>query len=76
MRPTFRVYRDAGEEWRWTLLAGNGEPVASSESYSRAADAVRGARAARRAALSARVTLAYDRVPLDDLLQPDEEELP
>ena len=42
-------------EWRWRLVAANGEIVAQSEGYTRRADAERGARDARRAARLAKV---------------------
>lgn len=41
----FEVYRDASLDWRWRLIAGNGEIVAdSSEGYSRERDAKRAIR--------------------------------
>jgi uncharacterized protein YegP (UPF0339 family) len=37
----FDVYRDAKREWRWRLVAGNGEQVAASgEGYLRRSDAI------------------------------------
>ncbi len=33
----FEVYR-SGDEWRWRLVARNGEPIASGESYKNKAD--------------------------------------
>lgn len=41
MRPKIEVYEDAVGEWRWKLLALNGEIIAASEGYSRAHDAER-----------------------------------
>lgn len=40
----FVVYQ-APDGWRWRLVAGNGEVVASGEAYTRKADAVRACRA-------------------------------
>jgi uncharacterized protein YegP (UPF0339 family) len=51
----FEVYEDNAQAWRWRLVAGNGEIVATSEAYTRKADARRGARTARSAARLARV---------------------
>jgi uncharacterized protein YegP (UPF0339 family) len=37
----FDVYRDANREWRWRLVAANGEPIAASgEGYVRRVDAL------------------------------------
>jgi len=55
MRPRFEVF-SGGAGWYWRLLAGNGETVAQSESYTRKADAERGAKDARRAARFAQIT--------------------
>ncbi len=34
-RPHFRLYRDKGKDWRWSLFAANGRLVADSgEGYS------------------------------------------
>lgn len=41
-RPKFRVFRDKAREWRFTLVGANGEPIATSEAYTRKADAERG----------------------------------
>lgn len=41
-----RIYVDDSGEWRWQAKAGNGEIVATGESHTRPADAVRAARAA------------------------------
>ena len=39
----FEVYRDAANEWRWTLYASNGRKVADSgEGYHNRADCLRG----------------------------------
>lgn len=37
----FKVYEKTG--WRWMLIAGNGEPIATSEPYASKANAKRGA---------------------------------
>lgn len=31
--PYFKIFPDHAGEWRWTLIAGNGEPIATSEGY-------------------------------------------
>lgn len=31
--PYFKIFQDRAGGWRWTLIAGNGEPVATSEGY-------------------------------------------
>ena len=37
----FQVWRDAAGEWRFRLVAANGEIVAQGESYTRRVDAIR-----------------------------------
>jgi uncharacterized protein YegP (UPF0339 family) len=39
----FEVFKDDADEWRFRLVAANGEPVAQSEGYTTEADARRGA---------------------------------
>lgn len=39
--PRFEVYEKSG--WRWKLVDGNGEPIATSEPYASKANAERGA---------------------------------
>jgi uncharacterized protein YegP (UPF0339 family) len=40
---TFRVYKDAGGEWRWRLVAGNGRIIADSgEGYLHKQDCLHG----------------------------------
>lgn len=39
--PRFEVYQDAAGEYRWRLVAGNGEVVASGEGHTRREDAER-----------------------------------
>ena len=29
----YEIFKDAADEWRWRLVAGNGETVAQSEAY-------------------------------------------
>jgi len=39
----FELYRDRAGEWRWTLIAANGQKIgASGEGYVRKIDAVHG----------------------------------
>lgn len=40
----FVVFEDHLGEWRFRLVAGNGEPMAASEGYTRKADAIRAAK--------------------------------
>jgi uncharacterized protein YegP (UPF0339 family) len=55
-RGKFTIYQDAELGWRWRLVAGNGENIGpASEAYTRYADAVRGAKTARRVARTAKV---------------------
>jgi uncharacterized protein YegP (UPF0339 family) len=42
MSAQFEVFQDQDQEWRWRLRASNGEILATSESYTREADAKRG----------------------------------
>jgi uncharacterized protein len=53
MAARFEIYEDAAGEFRWRLVAANGEIVAQSEGYTRRGDAERGAEAARVAAREA-----------------------
>ena len=39
-----RIFKDKAGEWRFTILARNGEPIATSEGYANRADAERTAR--------------------------------
>jgi uncharacterized protein YegP (UPF0339 family) len=55
MAAKIEVFADAAGQWRWRLVAANGEIVASSEAYTTKASAVEGSRALRRAALLARL---------------------
>jgi uncharacterized protein YegP (UPF0339 family) len=49
-QPHFEVYQDDRNQWRWRLRAANGEIVASSESYTTHAKALKGVDAVRTAA--------------------------
>lgn len=42
-QPKFVIYEDAGGQFRWRLVAGNGEKVAASEAYTRHSTAVNSA---------------------------------
>lgn len=50
------VYEDDASEWRWRLIAGNGEIVGQSEGYTTKADAKRGAETLRRISTSAELS--------------------
>ena len=52
----FQLFQDDDGQWRWRLIAHNGEIVATSEAYTRAADAARGASEAAHAAKVASFT--------------------
>ncbi|MBW3569061.1 DUF1508 domain-containing protein [Candidatus Parcubacteria bacterium] len=41
--PKFQIYQDRALQWRWRLVAGNGEIVAVGESYPLRPQAVRSA---------------------------------
>lgn len=47
-RPRVTVFVDTAGEYRFRVVAANGETVSTSEGYTRRVDAVRGARALRR----------------------------
>lgn len=52
----FVVYQDAAGEWRWRLVAANGQVIATSgEGYTRKADAERAVDTVRGGAAVARV---------------------
>jgi uncharacterized protein YegP (UPF0339 family) len=53
----FEVYEAQDGEWRWRLIARNGEIVASGEGYKTRNGAIRGTEALRRAAAQARVKI-------------------
>lgn len=49
--PTFELYRDTAEEWRWRLVATNGNVIADSgEGYATKQGAKRGIESVREAA--------------------------
>ncbi len=57
--PVYRVYEDDAGEWRWRLVAGNGEIIAdSAEGYTRQGDAERAVQTAAQAATVATVEVA------------------
>ena len=43
----FKVYEDVAGQYRWKLIAGNGEVIAQGEGYTRRRDAKRAVRALR-----------------------------
>lgn len=47
-RPHFDTYQDLADEWRWRLVAANGEIVAHGEAHRDRTDAVRAARTVER----------------------------
>lgn len=55
--PKYEVYPDDKSEWRWRLIAGNGEIVSSGEGYKTRNGAVRGTEAHTRIANRARLVV-------------------
>jgi len=55
MAAKFEIYNDAKGEFRFRLKAGNGEVVASGESYKTKAGVISGVDAVKRAAAEAEV---------------------
>jgi uncharacterized protein YegP (UPF0339 family) len=56
MQPKFEVYQDAADEWRWRLIAANGQIVATSgEGYSSPGAATAGTQVVRRISTDALV---------------------
>jgi uncharacterized protein YegP (UPF0339 family) len=55
MAGKFEVYEDKSGQYRWRLKAGNGEIVASGESYKTKSGAKEGCEAVKRAAAGADV---------------------
>lgn len=54
--PTFELYRDNAEEWRWRLVASNGNIIADSgEGYSTKQGAKRGIESVKASAPAAPV---------------------
>lgn len=57
--PVYRIYEDVAGEWRWRLVAGNGQIIAdSAEGYTRESDAVRAAETVAYTATVATVEVA------------------
>jgi uncharacterized protein YegP (UPF0339 family) len=52
----FELYRDVKKQYRWRLIAGNGEIVATSESYTELSSAKRSAERVAEIAHSAIIT--------------------
>lgn len=60
-RQTFEVYEDAAGEWRWRLLAANGNIVADSgEGYTSKQGAKRGIESVKAGAADAAVEIVED----------------
>lgn len=55
MAGTFRVKKNAGGNYYFTLVASNGEVVATGQAYSSKASAIQGTKAVQTAALGATV---------------------
>lgn len=55
--PRYEVYQGNGGDWRWRLIAANGEITGQGEGYTRKHGAVRGVEANRRAATIAVVRI-------------------
>ena len=55
MAAKFEIYQDAKGEFRFRLKAGNGEVVATGESYPSLAGAQQGVEAVKRAAAAAEI---------------------
>ena len=56
--PRFEVYEDAAEEWRWRLVAANGNIIADSgEGYTSKQGAKRGIRSVKSTAPDAAVVV-------------------
>ena len=55
MAGTFEVYKDKKGEFRFRLKAGNGEVVATGESYPTKAGVMKGIEAVQRAASGAKI---------------------
>lgn len=59
--PVFEVYRDRASEWRWRLVAANGNIIAdSAEGYASKQGATRGIRSVRRCAREAEIRVRED----------------
>ena len=55
MTPKFQIYKDVSGQFRWRIIAGNGEKVAASEAYTERFSALRSARRVQEIAGSATV---------------------
>ena len=56
--PVFELYQDRASEWRWRLVAPNGNIIAdSAEGYTSKQGAKRGIRSVKRNAASAEIRL-------------------
>lgn len=55
MAAKFEIYKDGKGEYRFRLKAGNGEVVATGESYESKAGVIRGVDAVKRAAAEAEI---------------------
>lgn len=53
MPAKFMVYKDKGEEWRFNLVAPNGEVIASSEGYTSKDNCLKGVESVKRWATEA-----------------------
>lgn len=67
----FQVYENEVGEWRWRLLASNGEKVLPPEAHTREADAIRAIDDAETAWADARLNsievLPYEGEPAEDI---------
>ena len=60
--PTFELYRDNADEWRWRLVVSNGNIIADSgEGYASKQGAKRGIESVKKSAPVARVLVKDDR---------------
>lgn len=55
MAAKFEIFKDLADEYRWRLVAANGETIAQSEGYTQKHNAVSGVEAVRTAAAAATV---------------------
>jgi uncharacterized protein YegP (UPF0339 family) len=58
--PKITIYQDTLDQWRWSLVAGNGEIVAQGESHTTEADARRAALRAGELLAEAGETLSFE----------------
>lgn len=57
-KPVFRIYRDSADEWRWRLVAPNGNIIADSgEGYNSKQGVQRGIESVKRSAPRAEVEI-------------------